>query len=153
MWILGWRTLWIHFPLCQKENTTTNKNGFSLLSFKGLTVWPRRCDQRGILDATEVLFAFLTHVTDYSLPPAAHPTLDHFIVVTIICCYLYSVLSTKLSALSVYLTDCWVSLTSTRLSSAGAAVNLTLVTPEKAIKLAANDVFRQKLSKEGQVFL
>lgn len=32
---------------------------------------------------------------------------------------------------------------------AGAAVNLTLVTPEKAIKLAANDVFRQKLSKDG----
>lgn len=31
----------------------------------------------------------------------------------------------------------------------GAAVNLTLVTPEKAIKLAANDVFRQKLSKDG----
>lgn len=33
----------------------------------------------------------------------------------------------------------------------GAAVNLTLVTPEKAIKLAANDVFRQKLSKNGQL--
>lgn len=33
----------------------------------------------------------------------------------------------------------------------GAAVNLTLVTPEKAIKLAANDVFRQKLSKDGQL--
>ena len=31
----------------------------------------------------------------------------------------------------------------------GAAVNLTLVTPEKAIKLAANDVFRQMLSKDG----
>ncbi|XP_077464532.1 mitochondrial glutamate carrier 1-like isoform X1 [Stigmatopora argus] len=31
----------------------------------------------------------------------------------------------------------------------GAAVNLTLVTPEKAIKLAANDFFRHKLSKEG----
>lgn len=31
----------------------------------------------------------------------------------------------------------------------GAAVNLTLVTPEKAIKLAANDIFRQKLSKDG----
>lgn len=31
----------------------------------------------------------------------------------------------------------------------GAAVNLTLVTPEKAIKLAANDVFRQQLSKDG----
>ncbi|CAF98870.1 unnamed protein product, partial [Tetraodon nigroviridis] len=31
----------------------------------------------------------------------------------------------------------------------GAAVNLTLVTPEKAIKLAANDVFRQTLSKDG----
>ncbi|CAB1314583.1 unnamed protein product, partial [Coregonus sp. 'balchen'] len=29
----------------------------------------------------------------------------------------------------------------------GAAVNLTLVTPEKAIKLAANDFFRQHLSK------
>lgn len=28
----------------------------------------------------------------------------------------------------------------------GAAVNLTLVTPEKAIKLAANDFFRQQLS-------
>lgn len=28
-------------------------------------------------------------------------------------------------------------------------MNLTLVTPEKAIKLAANDVFRQKLSKDG----
>lgn len=33
----------------------------------------------------------------------------------------------------------------------GAAVNLTLVTPEKAIKLAANDVFRQMLSKDGYV--
>uniref|UniRef100_A0A8C7FKE5 Mitochondrial glutamate carrier 1 n=1 Tax=Oncorhynchus kisutch TaxID=8019 RepID=A0A8C7FKE5_ONCKI len=31
-----------------------------------------------------------------------------------------------------------------------AAVNLTLVTPEKAIKLAANDFFRQHLSKDGQ---
>lgn len=33
----------------------------------------------------------------------------------------------------------------------GAAVNLTLVTPEKAIKLAANDVFRQKLSTDGHL--
>ncbi|XP_049580200.1 uncharacterized protein slc25a18 isoform X2 [Syngnathus scovelli] len=33
----------------------------------------------------------------------------------------------------------------------GAAVNLTLVTPEKAIKLAANDAFRQKLSRDGKV--
>ncbi|MBN3289524.1 GHC1 protein, partial [Polypterus senegalus] len=33
---------------------------------------------------------------------------------------------------------------------AGAAVNLTLVTPEKAIKLAANDFFRHMLSKDGQ---
>uniref|UniRef100_A0AAR2K523 Mitochondrial glutamate carrier 2 n=1 Tax=Pygocentrus nattereri TaxID=42514 RepID=A0AAR2K523_PYGNA len=32
-----------------------------------------------------------------------------------------------------------------------AAVNLTLVTPEKAIKLAANDIFRQKLSKDGKL--
>uniref|UniRef100_A0A8C1ZHT3 Mitochondrial glutamate carrier 1 n=1 Tax=Cyprinus carpio TaxID=7962 RepID=A0A8C1ZHT3_CYPCA len=32
----------------------------------------------------------------------------------------------------------------------GAAVNLTLVTPEKAIKLAANDFFRHKLSEDGQ---
>ncbi|XP_045568351.1 mitochondrial glutamate carrier 2-like [Salmo salar] len=32
----------------------------------------------------------------------------------------------------------------------GAAVNLTLVTPEKAIKLAANEFFRQHLSKDGQ---
>ncbi|XP_006785762.1 mitochondrial glutamate carrier 1-like [Neolamprologus brichardi] len=31
----------------------------------------------------------------------------------------------------------------------GAAVNLTLVTPEKAIKLAANDFFRHTLSKDG----
>ncbi|TNN82344.1 Mitochondrial glutamate carrier 1 [Liparis tanakae] len=31
----------------------------------------------------------------------------------------------------------------------GAAVNLTLVTPEKAIKLAANDFFRHRLSKDG----
>ncbi|XP_062397540.1 mitochondrial glutamate carrier 1-like [Sardina pilchardus] len=31
----------------------------------------------------------------------------------------------------------------------GAAVNLTLVTPEKAIKLAANDFFRHKLSQDG----
>lgn len=35
------------------------------------------------------------------------------------------------------------------LSLPGAAVNLTLVTPEKAIKLAANDFFRQQLSKDG----
>ncbi|XP_076878242.1 mitochondrial glutamate carrier 1 isoform X2 [Brachyhypopomus gauderio] len=33
----------------------------------------------------------------------------------------------------------------------GAAVNLTLVTPEKAIKLAANDVFRQHLSQNGKL--
>ncbi|XP_019959189.1 mitochondrial glutamate carrier 1 [Paralichthys olivaceus] len=33
----------------------------------------------------------------------------------------------------------------------GAAVNLTLVTPEKAIKLAANDIFRQRLSKDGHL--
>ncbi|KAF4094285.1 hypothetical protein AMELA_G00011780 [Ameiurus melas] len=33
----------------------------------------------------------------------------------------------------------------------GAAVNLTLVTPEKAIKLAANDIFRQRLSKDGKL--
>lgn len=33
--------------------------------------------------------------------------------------------------------------------SLGAAVNLTLVTPEKAIKLAANDFFRHHLSKDG----
>ncbi|XP_072571370.1 solute carrier family 25 member 55a isoform X2 [Paramormyrops kingsleyae] len=32
----------------------------------------------------------------------------------------------------------------------GAAVNLTLVTPEKAIKLAANDFFRHHLSKHGK---
>nr|XP_057910565.1 solute carrier family 25 member 55a [Doryrhamphus excisus] len=32
----------------------------------------------------------------------------------------------------------------------GAAVNLTLVTPEKAIKLAANDFFRQHFAKTGQ---
>ncbi|CAM4628247.1 unnamed protein product [Leuciscus chuanchicus] len=32
----------------------------------------------------------------------------------------------------------------------GAAVNLTLVTPEKAIKLAANDFFRHHLSKDGR---
>ncbi|KAL6112539.1 uncharacterized protein ACO6RY_09277 [Pungitius sinensis] len=31
----------------------------------------------------------------------------------------------------------------------GAAVNLALVTPEKAIKLAANDLFRHHLSKDG----
>ncbi|KAI3356929.1 hypothetical protein L3Q82_003568 [Scortum barcoo] len=31
----------------------------------------------------------------------------------------------------------------------GAAVNLTLVTPEKAIKLAANDFFRHQLSKDS----
>lgn len=34
---------------------------------------------------------------------------------------------------------------------AGAAVNLTLVTPEKAIKLAANDFFRHRLCKDGWV--
>ncbi|XP_072518950.1 mitochondrial glutamate carrier 1 isoform X2 [Salminus brasiliensis] len=33
----------------------------------------------------------------------------------------------------------------------GAAVNLTLVTPEKAIKLAANDIFRQQLSRDGKL--
>lgn len=33
--------------------------------------------------------------------------------------------------------------------SLGAAVNLTLVTPEKAIKLAANDFFRHQLAKDG----
>ncbi|XP_053562506.1 mitochondrial glutamate carrier 1 [Bombina bombina] len=32
----------------------------------------------------------------------------------------------------------------------GAAVNLTLVTPEKAIKLAANDFFRHHLGKDGK---
>lgn len=34
-------------------------------------------------------------------------------------------------------------------SPSGAAVNLTLVTPEKAIKLAANDFFRHHLAKDG----
>lgn len=33
----------------------------------------------------------------------------------------------------------------------GAAVNLTLVTPEKAIKLAANDYFRHLLATDGYV--
>lgn len=33
--------------------------------------------------------------------------------------------------------------------SSGAAVNLTLVTPEKAIKLAANDFFRHQFAKDG----
>uniref|UniRef100_H3DC28 Mitochondrial glutamate carrier 1 n=2 Tax=Tetraodon nigroviridis TaxID=99883 RepID=H3DC28_TETNG len=33
----------------------------------------------------------------------------------------------------------------------GAAVNLTLVTPEKAIKLAANDFFRHQLSYDGRL--
>lgn len=33
-------------------------------------------------------------------------------------------------------------------SPSGAAVNLTLVTPEKAIKLAANDFFRHHLAKD-----
>ncbi|XP_026884606.2 mitochondrial glutamate carrier 2 [Electrophorus electricus] len=33
----------------------------------------------------------------------------------------------------------------------GAAVNLTLVTPEKAIKLASNDIFRQYLSHDGKL--
>lgn len=37
----------------------------------------------------------------------------------------------------------------TRICPTGAAVNLTLVTPEKAIKLAANDFFRHQLSKDG----
>lgn len=36
---------------------------------------------------------------------------------------------------------------------AGAAVNLTLVTPEKAIKLAANDFFRHQLSRDGWALL
>uniref|UniRef100_A0AAX7VQN6 Mitochondrial glutamate carrier 1 n=1 Tax=Astatotilapia calliptera TaxID=8154 RepID=A0AAX7VQN6_ASTCA len=35
----------------------------------------------------------------------------------------------------------------------GAAVNLTLVTPEKAIKLAANDFFRHHFSKDGKITL
>lgn len=35
----------------------------------------------------------------------------------------------------------------------GAAVNLALVTPEKAIKLAANDLFRHHLAKDGYVLL
>ncbi|KAM4630474.1 mitochondrial glutamate carrier 1 [Polymixia lowei] len=35
----------------------------------------------------------------------------------------------------------------------GAAVNLALVTPEKAIKLAANDVFRHHLSRDGKLSL
>lgn len=35
----------------------------------------------------------------------------------------------------------------------GAAVNLTLVTPEKAIKLAANDFFRHHLAKDGKLSL
>uniref|UniRef100_A0A8D0GMB3 Mitochondrial glutamate carrier 1 n=1 Tax=Sphenodon punctatus TaxID=8508 RepID=A0A8D0GMB3_SPHPU len=33
----------------------------------------------------------------------------------------------------------------------GAAVNLTLVTPEKAIKLAANDYLRHLLARDGYV--
>lgn len=35
---------------------------FFFVVFKGLTVWPRRCAQKAILDATEVFFAFLSTV-------------------------------------------------------------------------------------------
>ncbi|XP_072510242.1 mitochondrial glutamate carrier 2 isoform X2 [Notamacropus eugenii] len=35
----------------------------------------------------------------------------------------------------------------------GAAVNLTLVTPEKAIKLAANDFFREQLLEDGSKYI
>lgn len=32
----------------------------------------------------------------------------------------------------------------------GSGVNILLITPEKAIKLVANDFFRHKLAKEGE---
>ncbi|XP_054906250.1 solute carrier family 25 member 55a isoform X2 [Poeciliopsis prolifica] len=46
--------------------------------------------------------------------------------------------------------DCNINANCEFVCSLGAAVNLTLVTPEKAIKLAANDLFRHHLSKEGK---
>ena len=44
-----------------------------------------------------------------------------------------------------------MALTRPRFFLPGAAVNLTLVTPEKAIKLAANDFFRQLLMEDEYV--
>lgn len=49
--------------------------------------------------------------------------------------------------------DCDINANCEFVCSLGAAVNLTLVTPEKAIKLAANDLFRHHLSKDGWVNL
>lgn len=48
---------------------------------------------------------------------------------------------------------CWATAWLHVFVAAGAAVNLTLVTPEKAIKLAANDFFRQQLSNDGWALL
>ncbi|XP_031592508.1 solute carrier family 25 member 55a isoform X2 [Oreochromis aureus] len=53
----------------------------------------------------------------------------------------------------MFLYMCWIVssvLTLFVFFSSGAAVNLTLVTPEKAIKLAANDFFRHHLAKDGK---
>ncbi|KAK6294421.1 hypothetical protein J4Q44_G00352510 [Coregonus suidteri] len=54
------------------------------------------------------------------------------------------------SRLYTSMSDCLIKTIRSEDTLACAAVNLTLVTPEKAIKLAANDFFRQHLSKDGQ---
>lgn len=136
----------------------TKSKSPSLFVFTGWTASQRRSARRAISDATEVRFLrFLIPVTNNTstalyckLNPAAssvvcpaRPTVITkwgllFLDVSheLVCRF----------ALFAFLVGC---VSSARLSSPGAAVNLTLVTPEKAIKLAANDVFRQKLSKDG----
>lgn len=122
---------------------------FFVFLLEGWIVWQRRFARRAILDATEVFSAFLILVTNNSKsvpisliqPPT--PLLFHpgALQSLSFCGGLLLSLRTKVETVADHCHR--------RALFPGAAVNLTLVTPEKAIKLAANDVFRQKLSKDG----
>lgn len=135
---------------------------------EGWTAWQRQFARKAILDATEVFSAFLIPVINntisvpyYQLNPATHTVVSPaspqlYIIVTEVCCSLWLTVKSHmlLCSLALFLNrsgNCCSPPSSACLYFPGAAVNLTLVTPEKAIKLAANDVFRQKLSKDGYI--
>lgn len=140
-----------------------------IFSPKGWTAWQRRFTQKAILDATEVFSAFLIRVTNntrrvpcYQLNLATHTVVvssasrQLYIIVIGVCCSLWLTGKSHklLGSLALFVNrseNCCSPPSSACLYFPGAAVNLTLVTPEKAIKLAANDVFRQKLSKDGYI--
>lgn len=144
----------------------TDKMSIVFFVPKGWTAWQRRYARRAISDATEVFFAFLIPVTNNTTTVLYYKlNLATYAVVTPVSpqSFCHNNLCRLLLAHGWWAISCRVGSFYLRtsvetvvchchracLSSPGAAVNLTLVTPEKAIKLAANDVFRQKLSKDG----